>query len=196
MLTGHSVTAIDLNSTAIRHARCLASARPDAQIKLIEGDFYSFSLGQGGDPQRAFDIVCYFDGFGIGSDVDQRRLLGRVTSWLAGDGRAFIEIYTPWYWEQVAGTTMEWPDASRRYGFDTDGRRMLDTWWPPGHPAEAVTQSLRCYSPEDLELLLEGTGLELIDVFPGGAVDSQTGVFRPQVPLGETMMYMAPLARK
>ena len=33
-------------------------------------------------------------------------------------------------------------------------------------PHDAVTQSLRCYSPADLRLLLEGTGLFVLDVEP------------------------------
>lgn len=41
---------------------------------------------------------------------------------------------------------------------------MLDTWWPTGDPADAVTQSLRCYSPDDLEYLRDGIGL--VDVQP------------------------------
>jgi len=35
-----------------------------------------------------FDAVCYWDGFGIGDDQDQRRLLRRIAGWLAPDGRA------------------------------------------------------------------------------------------------------------
>jgi SAM-dependent methyltransferase len=126
---GHSLTAVDLNPAAIQHARQLAADRPDAQITLIEADFYTIN------PEGPFDIVCYFDGFGIGTDSDQQRLLQRIFSWLKEDGRAFIEIYTPWYWARMNGRTMEWPDASRRYGFDEDGCRMLDTWWPTGHPS-------------------------------------------------------------
>lgn len=187
---GHSLVAVDLNPAAIRSAHRLAASRPDARIALIEGDFYTVSL------EGRFDVVCYFDGFGIGSDADQQRLLQRVSGWLTGDGRAFIEIYTPWYWEQVAGTMMEWPNVSRRYGFDKAGCRMLDTWWPPGRPEEAVTQSLRCYSPDDLKSLLDGTGLELIDIHPDGAIDSQTGEFQSEVPVEAAMQYIAILARR
>lgn len=117
----HSVVAIDMNPDAIHHARQLADTRPDARITLIEGDFYAFST------EKPFDLVCYFDGFGIGTDADQQELLHRIASWLTEGGRAFIEVYTPWYWRRVAGTTVEWPDVSRCYGFDDTGCRMLDT---------------------------------------------------------------------
>ncbi|MFC2078390.1 class I SAM-dependent methyltransferase [Candidatus Bipolaricaulota bacterium] len=186
---GHSLVAIDLNPAAIRNAHRLAAARPHAQITLIEGDFYALAL------QGNFDVVCYFDGFGIGSDADQRQLLHRIASWLTEGGRAFIEIYTPWYWARMDGVGMEWPDASRRYGFDEASCRMLDTWWPPDRPEEAVTQSLRCYSPEGFSSLLNGTGLGLMDIRPGGAIDSQTGEFQSEVPLEAAMQYAAILTQ-
>lgn len=199
---GHSVIAVDMNSEAIRNAHRLAESRPDAQLTLIEGDFYTFSArealseGEALSEKETFDIICYFDGFGIGTNADQWRLLQRIVAWLRKDGRAFVEIYTPWYWKRVAGTTMEWPDASRRYGFDDAGCRMIDTWWPTGCPNDTVTQSLRCYSPDDLESLLDGIGLALIDVQPGSSFDPETKTFRPTAPLEDAMQYMAVLKRQ
>ena len=193
---GHSVTAVDLNPDAIRNAHRLANARPNAQITLIEGDFYTFSPGEALDSEELFDIVCYFDGFGIGTDADQQRLLQRVAGWLENDGRAFIEIYTPWYWKRTAGTTIEWGDLCRRYEFDKAGCRMLDTWWPTGHSADAVTQSLRCYSPGDLESLLDGIGLALVDVQSGPSFDHETQTLHPNAPLERAMQYMAILERR
>ena len=38
--------------------------------------------------------------------------------------------------------------------------------WRVGQEDGAVTQSLRCYSPADLRLLLEGTGLSVVDAEP------------------------------
>ena len=184
---GHEVVAIDINSDAILNARRLATARPDVQIVLVEGDFYSFN------PNARFDVVCYFDGFGIGIDEDQQQLLHRVASWLAEGGRAFIELYTPWYWKRVAGTQIEGPDVSRKYEYDNAGSRMLDTWWPTGTPGDAVTQSLRCYSVDALESLLDGTGLELVDILPGGSYDHETNTYHSVVSLKEAMQYVAVL---
>jgi len=90
---------------------------------------------------------------------------------------------------------MEWEDAARRYGYDATSNRMLDTWWPTGDPSAAATQSLRCYTPDELRRLLGSTGLELIDVRPGGAYDHNTGVYRDRVPLEEAMQYVATLRR-
>ena len=88
---------------------------------------------------------------------------------------------------------MRFAGAVRRYGFDADGCRLTDTWWPADDPSAAVTQSLRCYSPADLRLLLQGTGLRLDDLEPGGAVVD--GAFVAQVPLGHAMNYCATLRR-
>ncbi|MBE0634838.1 methyltransferase domain-containing protein [Candidatus Bipolaricaulota bacterium] len=182
---GHTVVAIDMNTDAILNARRLAASKPDCRVTLVEGDFYAFN------PAEPFDIVCYFDGFGIGTDEDQQQLLHRMASWLGTEGRAFIEVYTPWYWSRVAGILMEWPDVSRRYSYDAARSRMLDTWWPTGTPDEAVTQSLRCYSVDDLESLLDGTGLRLTGVQPEGSYDHETKIFHPSSPMKEAMQYMA-----
>ena len=187
---GHEVVAIDMNSDAILNARRLAATRPNAQLMLVEGDFYSFN------PEEPFDVVCYFDGFGIGTDEDQRRLLHRIVTWLRKEGRAFIEVYTPWYWKRVAGTLMEWHDVSRRVEFDSTGSRMLDTWWQTGHPDDAVTQSLRCYSLGDLQSLLDGIELIRVGFLSGGSYDHETKTFHSTVRLEDAMQYMAILERR
>ncbi len=186
---GHSVVAIDSNPRAIEQSRRLASERSDKRMTVIRGDFYTIDL------DGRFDIVCYFDGFGVGEDADQQRLLNRIAGWLAPDGRAMVEIYTPWYWSKVAGRVMEWEAVTRRYDYDSKSSRMLDSWWPKGDPTAAVTQSLRCYALDELRGLLEPTGLELENVRPGGAYDHDAGTYRDRAPLEEAMQYIATLKR-
>lgn len=185
---GYDVTAIELLPAAARHARRLAAQSHHGTMTVLEGDFYAV------EPPGPFDVVCYWDGFGIGSDADQRRLFERVRCWLALDGCALIEVLTPWYWARVAGQEMRVERTMRRYDFDAEECRMLDRWWPRDAEERAVMQSLRCYSPADLRLLLEGTGLALRRVEPGGAVDYATGHYTKRVPLGQAMSYVAKLA--
>jgi len=73
---------------------------------------------------------------------------------------------------------------------------MLDTWWPGDDESQAVTQSLRCYSPADLRLLLQHTGLTLQSLEPGGAVDYDKHEWHPQVPLEQAMSYVAKLIKR
>jgi cyclopropane fatty-acyl-phospholipid synthase-like methyltransferase len=189
-VAGHDVTAIELVDVLIDDAvRAVATAGLGSRVRLIRDDFYDVELTGG------FDTVCYWDGFGVGTDADQRRLLARIATWLAPTGRALIDIYTPWYWAAAAGTVMELPRATRRYAFDARGCRMLDTWWAHADPDHTRTQSLRCYSPADLELLLDATGLQLSDVRAGGAPDPATGAWRADAPLGEAMTFVACLRR-
>ena len=176
-----------MNPRAIARARRLAEGRPDRRIRVIRGDFYTIDLDE------RFDVVCTFDGFGIGADDDQRRLLRRIRGWLAPHGTALIEVYSPWYWAAVAGRTMQLEVAARRYDYDAISNRMLDTWWPTNDRSAVVTQSLRCYTPAELRQLLKPTRLELVDVLPGGAYDHDAGVYRKHVPLGEAMQYIAVL---
>jgi len=191
---GYSVAAVELVASVAENALDLAAQPRKGQLRVIVGDFYDVELAE------HFDIVCYWDGFGVGSDDDQQRLLRRIACWLMPDGFALIEVYAPWFWSGIArsgmaGREMEFGGVCRRYGFDADGSRMLDTWWPVGREAEAVTQSLRCYLPVDLQLLLKDTGLSLESVEPRGAYDPARDRFVEDAPLEEAMQYLAKLVR-
>lgn len=185
---GHTVTAVEIVPAGIAHARQLAAQARSGTMTVIDGDFYQIDL-----PAASFDVVCYWDGFGVGSDADQRRLLRRVTGWLKPDGCAIFEVGNPWFWAYAAGNGRQVGKAMRRYGFDADGCRMLDTWWPIDDESQAVTQSIRCYSPADFRLLLQGTGLHLDSLEPTGAVDYEAKTYREQAPLAEAMGYIAKL---
>ena len=180
---GHLVTVVELVDTLVAEIAARAVDRPNRQP--VHGDFYTLPLA------GPFDVVSYWDGFGCGSDEDQQRLLRRIAAWLAADGCALIDVFTPWYWAAVSGQEMALAGTRRRYGFDAAGCRLTDTWWPAGNEKEAVTQSLRCYSPADLRLLLRGTGLQLDALEPGGAMLNNSYV--PRVPLARAMSYCATL---
>jgi SAM-dependent methyltransferase len=129
---GYDVVAIELLPRAAAHAQQLAAQTRCGTLSVVQGSFYDVDAG--GD----FDIVCSFDGFGIGPDHDQRRLLSRVCGWLRPTGRALIEIFTPWYWSRAAGQTFRFGEMARRYAFDPFGSRMLDEWWhAAGRPGPA-----------------------------------------------------------
>ncbi len=152
---GHTVTAVEIIDAAIENVRRIAAEVPNGELTAVQGDFYELEF-----PEK-FDVVCYFDGFGVGSDADQRRLLKRTAGWLEPNGCAVIDIYSPW---GVAAANGETSQEETMYGveFDADGSRQLASQWPVGaDQSEAITQYLRCYSPADLRLLLEGTGLVL-----------------------------------
>ena len=186
-LAGYEVTALELRPGGTAHALMLA-ARHGAEVEAITGDFYTSAL------PAPFDLIVYWDGFGIGTDADQRRLLRRLPGWLAPGGRALVEVYMPPYWTRHAGYTREWTAPTRfvqTYGFDAEGCRLTDTYAAEGEPPQ--TQSLRCYAPADFQLLLEGTGLGLLEIRPGGAWDPAAQVWHPQVPLAECMAWVAVL---
>ncbi|MEZ4737117.1 MAG: methyltransferase domain-containing protein [Caldilineaceae bacterium] len=186
-MLGHDVTAVEQAPTLSAHAQKLATEAMAGRLTVVQASFYTVEL------TGLFDVVCYYDGFGIGEDADQRRLLKRVAAWLTSSGSALIEIGTPWYAASVNGRGWRMGQAERRYNFDADGCRWLDTWWPIDQPEGAVQQSLRCYSPADLRLLLEPTGLYLTHVRPGGTMDWEQRKWLPAVPLGKAMGYVAQL---
>jgi SAM-dependent methyltransferase len=160
---GHDVVAIELQYELVAHTRELAAMVTGGSLRAIPGDFYEI------EPPGPFDVIGYFDGFGIGSDEDQRRLLRRIAGWLTPGGCALVDVLVPSYWARHAGNEEEFPTGSGvRYldGFDAQGCRMTERMWRVGHEEDGVTQSLRCYSPADLGLLLEGTALSMRDVEP------------------------------
>jgi hypothetical protein len=120
--------------------------------------------------------VCYWDGFGVGSDADQRRLLRRIAAdWLKPGGCALIDVFSPTRWILEAGK--EWTldrnhpshrfRQRRRFDFDPIHGAFLDEWCPIDDAtgacdeSRAITQRIRCYNPADLQMLLEGTGLSV-----------------------------------
>lgn len=154
-------------------------------LQVIQGDFYTVKL------DGPFDVVCYWDGFGTGGDSDQAKLMQRVSGWLKQDGVALIDVYTPWFWANVVGEGMHFGNIYSQYDFDADGCRMLNTWWLEGEGENAMTQSLRCYSPSDLRLLLKAIPLQLAHCEPDGAMDYANWKFHEDVPLNEAMTFMA-----
>ncbi|MCB0184195.1 MAG: class I SAM-dependent methyltransferase [Caldilineaceae bacterium] len=184
---GHTIVAVELVPRLAEHAQMLATAQPQRKMTVINANFFDISL------EGRFDLICYWDGFGIGTDADQRRLLLRMATWLEPNGSVLMDIGTPWYAASVDGRGWAVGEGERRYSFDADGCRWEDTWWPKGHPERSVMQTTRCYSPADLRMLLEGTGLQLQRVKPGGTVDWEARKWLPSVPLKQAMSYVAQL---
>ncbi len=181
---GYNVVTIELIFELAQHIEKIALETGPGRIEVLSADFYKVEL------DRQFAAICYWDGFGIGSDHDQKNLLKRIHSWLEPEGFALLDIYTPWYWASVAGRKMSLGSISRTNDFDFKGCRMLDSWQ---RGTEKITQSLRCYSPADLKLLLQNTGLQIDYLEPGGAYDHTKKEYKEKVPLAEAMTYMVKL---
>ena len=169
---GHDVTGVEVSS------RIDFAARHDlsnlaGSLRFVRSDFYAFK------DEGTFDVVCYWNGFGVGNDADQRRLLRRMKElWLKPEGVALIEVANPARWMAWAGDEehraaqpeVGYPfNVSERTDYDPAGNRFIDTWWQTEIPGDAISQSVRCYSPVDFLLLLEGTGLRLAQAEVDGA---------------------------
>jgi SAM-dependent methyltransferase len=180
---GHQVTMVELLEESTNHAKRLASEM-EVNLEVVQGDFYAVELDQ------TFDLICYFDSFGIGTDEDQRRLLKRIHSWLKPNGTVIIEIGATWYWAGIAnGRSIDLGACIRQYAFDATNSRLIDSWWRKDDPETIVNQSLRCYTPVDIKMLLEGTGLKMNAIEAGGKVDYDKLEFIKKVPLQEAMTY-------
>jgi len=188
---GHFVTALEIEPGFVSHIRELAQMNHLENLQIKEGDFYEVEF------EQTFDLICYWDGFGTGSDELQKQLLVNIKSWLSESGSALIDIYTPWYWATKAcGVTQKIGNVVREYGFDFEASCLLDTWWHSDNPNRKTTQCLRCYSPADMNLLLAGLDLEINAIYPGGSVDYETGTYEPVAPLARAMSYTVQLIKK
>ncbi|VAW36329.1 N-methyl-transferase-related protein [hydrothermal vent metagenome] len=187
---GYKVRAAEIVPELAQHIRDLARQRRDVEVKVIEGDFYQVEI-----PYQ-FDAVCYWDGFGVGTDDDQRQLLKKIAKWLKKGGYAFVDVYTPWHAAKSSGYRTRVGKALRQYEFDAEQCRWLDHWWLEGEGKQKIMQSLRCYSPADLRLLLEGNGLEVVKTISGGMMDYEQGRFLSKASLHEAMWYLAVLKHR
>ena len=167
---GHRVVGVELTDRADLAEAHAARLGPD-RLRIVRGDFYTVAV------ESRFDAVMYWNGFGIGSDADQRRLLRRIAAWLEPRGTALVDVYNPLVWASWNGETellQANPDRGYRHelqqetSFDPVTATAVDTWWDTAEPERRITQRLRCYTPADLRLLLEGTGLALTGILAGG----------------------------
>ena len=169
---GYSVTGIDVSHVRIAKAGCrtaeLAGA-VDGSAELppvfLQADFYTAELGE------TYDVVTYWNGFGVGTDHDQRFLLHRVASeWLDPGGVLIMDVYAPWRWASINGRHYEYRDLVCENRFDPVASRFEEQWWRRDEPEAVITQYGRCYSPADFLALIAGLGLEVSEFRVGEKV--------------------------
>ncbi|ETT85271.1 class I SAM-dependent methyltransferase [Viridibacillus sp. FSL R5-0477] len=188
----HHVSTVEIIPHAISKMFELAEENNvTRRIKAHQGSFYTISLAD------KFDAICYWDGFGVGTDADQQLLLHNIDYWLKPDGTVFIDVYAPAYWAKTAGQFMELSQTvCRQYDFDIETNRMLDNWWLTDNSDEKRQQSLRCYEVADFEKMLVNTSLAIEEIIPGGKMDYDSWIFHQQVPIEEAMIYTVILREK
>ncbi len=160
---GYQVTAVDLGNSNYELLCAIQGRFPG--FTAINGDFYTVSI------PGSFDAVCLFETFGMGTDAEQRILLKRVSAeWLAPGGVLIMDVYHPFGPIRRAGSSQYLDRLENVPGsvamnehcdYDAVQSRWIDGWEPVGAPEQARMQSVRCYAPADLLLLLEGTGLRI-----------------------------------
>lgn len=190
---GYEVTAVELSPLRAAYARELAAESGPGTVAIAEGDFFTVDL------DGPFDVVVYWDGFGVGDDDQQRALLRRIGDvWLRPHGSALIDVFSPWAWARAAGreTVDAELDLVQQLDFDWLACRFVDSWRPTSDPSQVITQSIRCYTVADLELLLDGTGLEIDTVEVAGAALEREREHLVSSPLENAWSYLAKLVRR
>jgi hypothetical protein len=148
-------------------------------VVSVAGDFARIDL------PGPFDVVGYLGGFGAGSDDDQRFLLRQISRWVGFETCVLVEVMAPWFWARKDPRVS---DQGRPWAFDADACRVEVRMAPLWDDGPGVALSLRCYSPADLRLLLEGTGLVL------DAIEPYTSEgYEPAPRLEDAKLYLARL---
>ena len=194
---GHQVVAVELSERAA-FARELAKVQRKGSLTVLQADFFTLELA------GRFDVVTCWQVFGVGSDSEQRRLLQRIARhWLAPGGAVLMDVYCPFRPAREAGSQEILPplpnvpgsrEMIERCHFDPVACRWIDEWEPTAVPEDAMAQTLRCYSPADLALLLDGTGLALVRLEVDGVeVDLTPGAVTRSGPLMDAWSYVVTL---
>ena len=83
---------------------------------------------------------------------------------------------------------------NRRCYFDPLYSRWIDEWEPVDAPEKALAQTIRCYTPVDFLLLLEGTRLTLKHLeVDGQALDFTSEAVTTSGPLMDTYSFLVQL---
>ncbi|MCX4448249.1 class I SAM-dependent methyltransferase [Streptomyces sp. NPDC087866] len=179
-LAGYAVTGIDVSEvrTAKAEERLTALQEADGETPAIRpffrrADFYTTELA------GTFDVVTCWNGFGVGTDDNQRHLLRRIaTEWLDPEGVLIMDVYSPWRWASMHGQSHEYRDLVCENRFDPVESRFEERWWRREDPDTVISQYGRCYSPVDFLALVNGLGLEVTEfrmtdmAFGVGAADT------------------------
>lgn len=162
---GHDVVAVELNPTDAEFAKQLLQVERAGKLEYLQADFYSVELS------GKFDVITCWQVFGIGSDTDQHHLLRRIADdWLAPGGSVLVDVYHPvgpmrdsgkeWHLKPLAGVAGS-VEMIERCHYDPVHACWIDEWQPVEKPENTLAQTIRCYTPADLLLLLEGSGLRI-----------------------------------
>ena len=158
---GYDVWAVEFNPADVELAKQLVKERNINRLHIVEADFYEVQL------EGKFDFIYYWDGFGVGDDEHQRRLLTRIgNEWLGEDGLAIIDIFSPWNWQRRVGEVSEFRanDGSfwtREIQFDPLHSRFRDVMRVKDGSQPELSQTIRVYSLQDFLLLIEKTGTQV-----------------------------------
>ena len=179
-----NVTTVELVEEMVIKTRALNPSNIDA----IHGSFYDVYL------PKKFEAIIYIDGFGVGTDADQLKLLKNIHHWMTDDGFALIDIYQPEHWKKADGFEMypnpeKMPNIIRKYSYDFEENIMMDTWWHEKDEDLKRTQYLKCYTPEEIHRLCQAAGLNIVGYFPGGAMDYERMEYKEHAALNECLSY-------
>lgn len=174
---GYDVIGIEISDRFDYSKKWLDQNYP-GKLHFVKEDFYRAKFNQ------KFDVVTYWNGFGIGNDEDQLNLLAKISDeWLKSDGIALIDVQNPLVWQRWAqeGGDVKQADPERGYFYNVSEEIIFnesegivtDTWWVTEKSEDKISQTLRCYTISEFKQLLKKTNLQLDTIILEGKEVSQ-----------------------
>ena len=186
---GVSVDAIEIVKELNQYALDLQN-KVGGKVNFIIEDFFNYN------PNRQYDLIYYMDGFGVSSHDYQVKILNNICQWLNIKGQCYIEVYNPLYWKETEGVSVQLSeDVDRLYGYNHDIDAFTDTWHSKKNNF-TYTQVLHCYSLDQIKSMVSQTNLEVVKVYPGGAMNYESWEWHPKVSLEECLIYKVVLEKK
>ncbi|CAN7652307.1 methyltransferase domain-containing protein [Trinickia sp. LjRoot230] len=150
---GHSVVAIERSRVRAAFARRQIWVDRSGELQVLEADFMEVELRQ------SFNVVAYWSGFGVAGDDTQLKLLLRIAHWLRPHARAFIDVFDPRWWSTAHGSTRDMSRFVQCLRFDAKSSRCSISYWRRHDPTSTITETIRCYSPDEFAAMAWQAGL-------------------------------------
>lgn len=164
---GYPVTGLDVSAFMLREARSAARSA-GVSAHLVRGEAQRLPFAGG-----SFDaVVCLFNSFGYLPDAGNAEIIGEVARCLQPGGRLLLDTRNRAYqfarlpFSEVVpleGGGAVWLECAR----DATGHRLVSVFRAAGSGKVLYRASIRCYTIDELEEMLEHAGLRIEAVYGG-----------------------------
>lgn len=169
MAMGYRMVGLDCSPMMLQLAREMGR-QTDLQPVLVQGVAQALPFAD-----EAFEVVLnLFNSFGyLPTDEENLQVLREAARCLKPDGRFFLDtrnkthqiLYAPYHEVMHVGPQRQY---AMRCSYDREGQRLESCWYDAQDQPRLVHRaSIRLYGPDELAVMLEQAGLEVVARYGG-----------------------------